>query len=55
MSFDIKYELKSLIDCKKVTDMQVFEFKKEALEFFASLYNHAVEKGPLRWLCVQGV
>ena len=55
LGFGIKYELKSLIDCRKVTGMQVFEFKKEALGFFPSLWHHAVGKSPLRSLCVQGV
>ena len=43
-------ELKRLVDSKKVTSMQVFQFKKEAKEFLASLCSHAVEKSPLRSL-----
>ena len=37
LEFGRKYKLKRLIDSKKVTSMQIFQFKKEALEFLASL------------------
>ena len=39
-----------LNDSKKVTSMQDFQFKKEAIDFFASLCSHAMEKSPLRSL-----
>ena len=50
LGFGIKYESKRLIDSKKVTSMQVFQFKKEAWEFLASLCSHAMEKSPLRYI-----
>ena len=46
----IKCDLKRLIDSKKVISMQVFQFKKEVLEFLTSLFSHAVEKSPFRSL-----
>ena len=48
--FGIKYELKRLIDSKMVTSMQVFQFKKETLEFLGSVCNHAMETTPLQSL-----
>ena len=42
----IKCELRRLIGSKKVINMQVFQFKKEVLEFLASLFSHAIEKSP---------
>ena len=50
LGFDIKYELKRLIDSKKLTRMQVFQLKKEAMEFLASLCSYAMEKSPVRSL-----
>ena len=44
--FHIKYKLKRLIDNKKVTSMKVFQFKKQAMEFLASLFSHAMEQSP---------
>ena len=46
LGFGLKYKLKRLIDNKKVSGMQVFQFKKEAMEFLASFCSHAMEKSP---------
>ena len=46
----IKYESKRLINSKKVTSTQVFQIKKEALEFLASFCSNAIEKSSFRSL-----
>ena len=46
LAFRIKYKLKRLIDSYKVTSMKVFQFKKQAMEFLASLFSHAMERSP---------
>ena len=53
LGFGIKYRLKRLIDSKKVTSIQVFQFKNEAMEFLASLCSHALGKSPLQSLFVR--
>ena len=50
LGFGIKYELKRLIDSKNDTSMQVFQFRKEAMEFLASLCSHVMEKSRLQSL-----
>ena len=55
LGFGLKYELKSLIDSKKVTNMQNFQFKKEALVFSDSLCSHAGGKKVHPDLCFQSV
>ena len=44
LAFGVKYELKRLTDSKKATSMRVFQFKKEAMKFLASLCSQAMEK-----------
>ena len=55
LGFGLKYELKRLIDSKKVTNMQNFQFKKEALVFSDSLCSHAGGKKVHPDLCFQSV
>ena len=43
LGFGIKYKLKRIIDSKKVISMQVFQFRKEVMQFLASLCSHAME------------
>ena len=43
LGFGIKYKLERIIDGKKVTSKQVFQFRKKAMEFLSSLCSHAME------------
>ena len=50
LGFALKYDTKILRSSKKYTEIQIYNFKKEAVQFLVTLYNHIVEKTPIKSL-----
>ena len=50
LGFALKYDTKILRSSKKYTEIQIYNFKKEAMQFLVTLYNHIMEKTPINSL-----
>ena len=44
LGFTVKHDIKILQWSKKVTEIQIYNFKKEAMQFLVTLCNHIMEK-----------
>ena len=48
LGFAVNHEVQLLKSSKKITDSQILKFKKEAVEFLATLCTHLMEKSPVK-------
>ena len=50
LGFALKYEIKVLPSSKKLTEIQIYNFKEEVMQFLVTLFNHIMKKTPINSL-----